>query len=94
MRPKGGKVKRKQVHSPCAAGLNQLKQCSRSFFATAAMLWSISAYAQQYFHLRQEYRMDQATSRLQGATLEVKELKRFAVTDEFGNFQIRKITSR
>jgi len=62
----------------------------KSILVAAAVLWSMSASAQQYFIFGKVLQVN-GNLALPGATLEVKELHRFAVTDEFGNFRIAKL---
>jgi iron complex outermembrane receptor protein len=63
----------------------------KSIIAAMAMLWSAgTAFAQQ--HSLYGKVQNAATSQpLAGATLEVKEIKRFAVSDEFGNYSIDRL---
>lgn len=62
----------------------------KTFITTAVLLWSAVAYAQTYSIYGQVKRGDNNQS-LPGATLEIKELKRYAVADEFGNYQFTKV---
>jgi len=59
-------------------------------FVTMALLWSINAWAQQ-FSISGVVQSDDTKRPLSGATLEVKELKRFAVSDEYGNFNFARV---
>lgn len=59
-------------------------------FVTAALLWSVSARAQEY-SIYGKVRQANGNRVLGGATLEVKEIKRFAISDELGNFRITKL---
>lgn len=62
----------------------------KSIFVAAAMLWSSVACAQMYSISGQVKRADN-NQILAGATLELKELQRHAVTDEFGNYQFTRV---
>src|SRR5690348_16910423 len=62
----------------------------KAFFAAAAMLWSTVAYAQVYSIYGQVKRTDNNQS-LPGATLQIKELNRHVVADEFGNYRFTRI---
>jgi iron complex outermembrane recepter protein len=63
----------------------------RLLIATAAMLWSVGAYAQQFSIYGKVRGAEPGGHALQGATIEVKELGRLVVTDEFGNFRVTKV---
>ncbi len=56
----------------------------------AAMLWSTGAFAQE-FSLTGTVQRSGSTQALPGATLEVRELKRYTIADQFGNFEFTKI---
>lgn len=62
----------------------------KSFLTTAVLLWSTIIYAQVYSINGQVKRADNNQS-LPGATLELKELGRHAVADEFGNYQFTRV---
>lgn len=62
----------------------------RLIFVAAAWLWPMCASAQLYSIFGRVQQI-QGKLALAGATLEVKELKRFAVTDELGNFRISEL---
>src|SRR6188508_2533601 len=90
MRPKGGKVKNTRAHSPVRCRFNHLSNMFKSIFAAAALLWSTVAYAQLYTIHGQVKRSDTNQS-LPSATLEIKELNRHVVADEFGNYHFTRI---
>ena len=54
------------------------------------MLWSVFAFSQSY-ELRGKVSQAGRSQPLGGATVELKELKRLAVTDQFGNFRLSKL---
>jgi iron complex outermembrane recepter protein len=62
----------------------------KSIFVTAVILWSMSAHAQEY-SIYGKVRQVNGNRPLAGATLEVKEIKRFSVSDELGNFRITQL---
>lgn len=63
----------------------------KSIFAAMAMLWSAdTAFAQQY-SLYGKVQNAATSQPLAGATLEVKELRRLAISDEFGNYFIDRL---
>jgi iron complex outermembrane receptor protein len=62
----------------------------RLVIATAAMLWSVGAYAQQY-SIYGKVRGPEPGQPLEGATIEVKELGRLVVTDELGRFRVSRV---
>ena len=82
MRPKGGKVKRKQVHSPVRCRFKPLETMFKFIFAAMALLWSANAAFAQQYSLSGKIQNAATGQPLAGATLEIKELKRFAVSDE------------
>jgi iron complex outermembrane receptor protein len=86
MRPKGGKVKRKQVHSPVRCRFKPLETMSKFIFAVMALLWSANAVFAQQYSLHGKIQNAATGQPLAGATLEIKELNRFAVSDEAGNY--------
>jgi len=57
---------------------------------TAVLLWSNFAFSQSY-EMRGKVSEAGKDQPLAGATLELKELKRISVTDQFGNFRMSKI---
>lgn len=59
----------------------------KSIFVTTALLWYVGAHAQEY-SIYGKVRQLPSDRALEGATLEVMEIKRFAVSDELGNFVI------
>ena len=60
------------------------------FIVATAMLWSAGAYAQQ-FAVDGTVEDAKTHHALPGATVEMQELKRFAVADEFGRFTLSKV---
>ncbi len=54
------------------------------------MLWSSCAFAQQY-SIYGKVKQVQGARVIPGATVEVKELNRYSVSDEFGNFRVSKL---
>lgn len=62
----------------------------RLFIIAAALLWSIGAFAQQ-FSVSGRVVHGPGSQALAGATIEIRELKRLVVSDEFGNFQFSKL---
>jgi len=62
----------------------------KSICAAMALLWSVSAWAQQ-FSISGVVQSGDTKRPLSGATLEVKEFKRFAVSDEYGNFNFARM---
>lgn len=62
----------------------------KSIFAIAALLWSTVAYAQLYSVSGKVNRAGDAQS-LPGATIELKELNRHALADEYGNYRFTRI---
>jgi iron complex outermembrane receptor protein len=93
MRPKGGKVKRKRVHSPVRCRFKPQETMFKTIIAAMAMLWSAgTAFGQQY-SLYGTVQNAATMQPLAGATLEVKELKRFSVSDESGKYSIDRLPS-
>jgi len=62
----------------------------RLFILTAILLWSFSACAQQ-FSVYGKVLDAPGNQALEGATIEVKELRRLVVSDAFGSYQIPKL---
>src|SRR4030095_11827114 len=58
--------------------------------AGMALLWSVCASAQQY-SISGRVQGAENKNPLSGATLELKELRRFVVSDEFGNYYFAKV---
>jgi len=64
----------------------------RLLITAAVMLWSSGAYAQQFsIYGKVLHGPEPGGPALQGATIEVRELGRLVVTDEFGNFQLTQL---
>ncbi|HMG88419.1 MAG TPA: TonB-dependent receptor, partial [Chryseolinea sp.] len=63
----------------------------KSIFAAMAMLWSADAAFAQQYSLHGKVQNAATSQPLAGATLEVKELKRFAISDDAGKYSIERL---
>jgi iron complex outermembrane receptor protein len=90
MRPKGGKVKRKQAHSPMRCRFKPKITMFKYTVAAALMLLSLGGFAQ---HKVYGVVRDNKGQTLTGASVQLEGIARSAITDEFGQFSISRIAN-